>query len=475
MQVAFSPPNPTHARGSISYPTRGVFPKWPPSGILFCDKAWAGGMSAPTNGSCSRNLKPARRPPIMRVIVEAITGPCGTRRFVVATGQSMKIGRAEAADISFPRDGYMSSIHFQIEATRDACIVTDLGSANKTFVNQAQITAPTVLRGGEKISAGQTVFAVKIEADLKASMDFMPAALFSAAPSQSVAQPMGSLSLSGSPAEIPLPPPLFPERSSSDPPSAEWLPAIQPSPRNYHTPSPPIAPLSRRHDTPPLPQPPAFYPGEIVLPSQLEAQAAPPPLQGVFTAESCESGLTLCRGEMAALPAVEVAVRLSRLYPLCLLVDFQHLGSPRPADLVSPQYIFNWINPVAAAIVSPLVIPQEDLLTWPAIVEEGWGKDAVICLFSKLGRPELLEHIRSCCRAKGRDSVVGFCWSCVLAPVLSCNKDMAGRFMQGIEAVLVELPDLPETWQVYGRPQIVKDLEDLGLVRDKQQPAKAPG
>jgi predicted component of type VI protein secretion system len=119
----------------------------------------------------------------MRVIVEAIAGPSGARRFVVTTDQSMKIGRTEAADFSFPRDGHMSGIHLQIQVTHDACTVTDLGSTNGTFVNEVRLTAPTVLRGGEQISAGQTILRVKIEADIKASLDFMSPVLFSSGPS----------------------------------------------------------------------------------------------------------------------------------------------------------------------------------------------------------------------------------------------------------------------------------------------------
>jgi hypothetical protein len=322
---------------------------------------------------------------------------------VVAAGQTIKIGRTEAADVSFPHDGYMSGIHFQIQVTRDACTITDLGSANFTFVNKARITAPRVLRGGEKISAGKTVFAVAIEAGIAAEAGSVPAARF--------------------PGEIVLP-------------RAPCTPGRRESPGLWQS------------------------------------------LQGPFTAENCDSGLTLCRGDIAALPAVEVAVRLSRCYPLSLVVDFKHLGRGRPAELTSPQYILDWLAPSAADAVSPLVIPQQDIVAWPAIIQEGWGKDAVICLFSKLGRPKLLEHVRDCCRrpgvpgARGHGSIIGYCWPSVLAPVLSYSKDMACRFMQGIEAVLVELPDLPETWQVYGGKQIVFDLENAGLIREKPQPAK---
>jgi hypothetical protein len=419
----------------------------------------------------------------MRVILEAIAGPSGAKRIVLATGQVVKIGRTEAADMAFPRDGHMSGIHFQVQTTRDACIVTDLGSTNHTFVNQAQVTKPTVLRGGEQISAGQTVFTVRIEADVKASIDFMPAALYSAGQSLDSSTPQPGDGPSSTPPLLALPSDRpAPELLFQDPPSVDWLP------------SPSADPSPRPRKTPVLAETPAYFPGEIVLPSQLEPQGSPhldsqevPPLGGqgfsplgmqelllpserLFTSESCDSGLTLCRGDISALPAAEVALRLSRIHPFMLVVDFNRLGSPRPAELTLPQYIFNWLDPLAAESVSPLVIGQGELPTWPAIVEEGWGKDAVICLFSKRGQSAVLEHVRQCCRGKGHGTIIGYCWPSVLAPVLSHSKDMAGHFMEAIDAVLVELPDLPETWQIYGGEQIIRDLEELGLARERPRP-----
>ena len=39
------------------------------------------------------------------------------------------------------------------------------------------------------------------------------------------------------------------------------------------------------------------------------------------------------------------------------------------------------------------------------------------------------------------------------------------NFFTGIDAVLLELPDLPEIWQFYGPSSIAKMLEELGFVR----------
>jgi hypothetical protein len=42
--------------------------------------------------------------------------------------------------------------------------------------------------------------------------------------------------------------------------------------------------------------------------------------------------------------------------------------------------------------------------------------------------------------------------------------------LAGIEAVLVELADLPESWQIFGSPQVAKILKQLGF---REQPPES--
>ena len=39
------------------------------------------------------------------------------------------------------------------------------------------------------------------------------------------------------------------------------------------------------------------------------------------------------------------------------------------------------------------------------------------------------------------------------------------NFFTGIDAVLIELPDLPENWQFYGPGSVAKMIDELGFVR----------
>jgi hypothetical protein len=164
--------------------------------------------------------------------------------------------------------------------------------------------------------------------------------------------------------------------------------------------------------------------------------------------------------------------------PVYLIVDFRNLGSPPPEQIVTPQYLFDWLDPVAAPLASPVVVGQDDLLDWPNLIRQAWGKDAVICLFSRQEKPALLEHLRRSLRAKPKredmsGGMLGFCWPSVMAMLLAHGPPaLVRQLLAGIDAVLVELPDLPETWQVYGEAGVADLLAQAGLSRE---PAEQSG
>ena len=367
----------------------------------------------------------------MRVIVEIIAGPSGSKRLVLAAGQFVQIGRTEWADIACPRDAHMSGIHFRIEADPKACYAQDLGSSNGTLLNGQPITQRVAVHDGDKILAGQTHFVIHVEEDTHDHVA-APVAEFPFLRAGSAAERRG------------IEPPPIPDM-------AERLDAM--------------GGLGMAPD-----QDADAKRGKI--PTLEDPAPIPMPPKVPFTVERCESRVTLCRGTLADIAPADLAVRLSRTYPVCLIVDFNHLGSRPPPELVAPQYLFDWLGPVTAPLVSPVLLSQTDLLTWPDLVEQGWGADAVICLFTRQDKDAVLEHVRRSCKAhSGRnDAVLGCCWPSVLAPLLSSSPPaFVAQLLTGIDAVLVELPDLPETWQIYGSQHTVDDLEHLGFVQQESE------
>ena len=216
----------------------------------------------------------------------------------------------------------------------------------------------------------------------------------------------------------------------------------------------------------------------LVAPFKPVTATRPPGQSKVrYTVETCDTGLTLYRGQVAEIPPHELAVALAQVFPPCLSVDFKKLESGRPESLESPDYLFDWLDPLAAAAVSPVVLSASEWPAWPALIEEGWGEDAVVCFFSRQEKAALLAHLRAACHddsdPKRRSTgSMGFCWPSVMAPLLAhYEPTFVKNLVRGIDAVLVELPDLPVTWQLYGDEKLAETLDRLGFVRQEDENA----
>jgi pSer/pThr/pTyr-binding forkhead associated (FHA) protein len=214
----------------------------------------------------------------------------------------------------------------------------------------------------------------------------------------------------------------------------------------------------------------------LVAPFKPVTATRPPGQSKVrYTVETCDTGLTLYRGHVSEIGPHELAVALAQVFPPCLIVDFKKLESGRPESLVSPDYLFDWLDPPAAAVASPVVLSPGDWPGWPALIEEGWGEDAVICFFSRQEKAAILAHLRAASHdnsdPKARSGAsMGFCWPSVMAPLLAhYEPTFVKNLVRGISAVLVELPDLPVTWQLYGDEKLAETLDRLGFVRQEDE------
>lgn len=335
----------------------------------------------------------------MRVILQITSEPGAGRKVLLSASQSLQVGRTEQADFSVPQDGRMSAVHFAIETDNETCRLRDLKSTNGTQLNGTPVTERVLLHTGDKIQAGETLFAVDIEGD--------------------------------APREL-------------------AVPAARPR---------------------------AGAMEAVVSAGDGAAAALPERRKVEFSAETCTSGLTLFRGSIAAIAPADLAVLLGRSLAVHLIVDFRNLGTPLPEELTQPDFLFDWFDPESAADVSPVIVSQADLLTWPELVAQGWGNDAVICLFSHQEKPALLAHLRNVVRVKGKrpeqgGAILGYCWPGVMSMLLAHNTPaFVSHLLGGIEAVLVEFADLPETWQLFGQRQLADVLTRFGFV---QQAAAVP-
>ncbi len=72
------------------------------------------------------------------------------------TRDTISIGRMPESDLCFADDKRVSRQHAVIHRAPTAYILTDLNSANGTFLNGVPLTEPTVLHSGDLIRVGHT-------------------------------------------------------------------------------------------------------------------------------------------------------------------------------------------------------------------------------------------------------------------------------------------------------------------------------
>jgi sigma-B regulation protein RsbU (phosphoserine phosphatase) len=85
-----------------------------------------------------------------------IQGPDGQTKTVPLNGR-LTVGRASAAEISFPEDSGLSRHHFAFEPDGENWTVQDLGSKNGTFVNNIPLKAKLALKPGDRVTAGHLI------------------------------------------------------------------------------------------------------------------------------------------------------------------------------------------------------------------------------------------------------------------------------------------------------------------------------
>ncbi len=124
----------------------------------------------------------------MICVLDVISGPARGKRFWLRSNQQVEIGRISSADFSVPADPHMSRRHLILEGTASAFRVRDVGSANGTYVNNAQITT-VELCSGDRIRAGETTFDVSVLED-DANPHGKDGILFSSTINKSVAADM---------------------------------------------------------------------------------------------------------------------------------------------------------------------------------------------------------------------------------------------------------------------------------------------
>ena len=100
-----------------------------------------------------------------RAIPEAAIVIVDLDKTVVASGQTLRVGREEPADLRIEGDNALAPVHFVLKADDTGCSVVDTPGAGGSFVNGQAVAETVRLRHGDAIYAGRTLFKVLIESE----------------------------------------------------------------------------------------------------------------------------------------------------------------------------------------------------------------------------------------------------------------------------------------------------------------------
>lgn len=191
---------------------------------------------------------------------------------------------------------------------------------------------------------------------------------------------------------------------------------------------------------------------------------------GTYTAEPCRSGLVRYAAQQEHPDAAQILEKLKSLLPAYAIVDFRKIGLPAPESLANPDYLFYWLPEEVIKTGSPRIIAESDADQFVEIVRQGWGKDGVVCLFSRSDRDALVRHLQDATgyRAddQGGSGMLGYCWPGVLDLLLAHQSaDATSSLLGGIEAVLLESSESPGGWNLYAAAAFEDTLQSLGFAK----------
>jgi hypothetical protein len=204
----------------------------------------------------------------------------------------------------------------------------------------------------------------------------------------------------------------------------------------------------------------------------IAASRKPPPAKAQngpvhYESEKCDSGVMRYVGKCGELAPAELAKRLASIEPLHAVVDFRRLETSPPTAPAEPKYLFDWMGD-AAPQSSPVLLSETDT-DLPPLIERGWRKNGVVCLFSSAENETLLAHWREKVRPdQGR--VLGLCWPSILCQLVERSQgDFVQAFIKPFRALLVEDSASPDNWLIYAWEPLDASLEQLRLERMEKE------
>jgi hypothetical protein len=98
----------------------------------------------------------------LQATLQILIGPETGRMIHLKSGQVARFGRTEWCDFAFPYDPLLADVHFSLETTEESVNLVDLSDGAGVLVD-GKPTSNCGLRSGQKIQAGNLIFAIATE------------------------------------------------------------------------------------------------------------------------------------------------------------------------------------------------------------------------------------------------------------------------------------------------------------------------
>ncbi len=212
-------------------------------------------------------------------------------------------------------------------------------------------------------------------------------------------------------------------------------------------------------------------PRELVRPVQAPQATKKPLSKGEFFTTTCKTGLYQAVGRTDAVQPAELVAKLGELQPLSMVVDFRRIEGASSPDNGQDNYLFDWLGD-AAESNSPVLLHTSDG-DLNSFVEQGWGCDAIICLFWHAEKQAVANHLRNFLRTAD-NQIIGICWPSILDVLLQhYHQDYVQSLMQPLAGFFMESATEEDTWHLYSKSDMSKTLEMIGLNRRDLSPEVA--
>ena len=194
---------------------------------------------------------------------------------------------------------------------------------------------------------------------------------------------------------------------------------------------------------------------------------------------TCASGLKRVAGKGSDMDASEVARVLAAESRCFLLLDTHKaecdFDPPEQVDGVEvrePEFLFDQLNRETAEAMSPLIKETRNSLELERLFDQAFGRNGLIAFFVDPDHDEFLEQLRSVCSGDDpaeTQQISGLCWPVILTPWLThSSADAIAELMEHVDAVLMEQPGDPQTWQLYGKEELLDRISPIAKTSAKE-------